>query len=120
MIKLIRLVNVYYIEDGRRAKESFKTFLDTIGNEKTYKLESRNEVLEITKEQGNQHYEYLKQNHPEMKAIVVIGMNEDNVSYTRVNEHFEVRLGGEFCCSCDTVAEAREVRDNLKKVLQCK
>ena len=120
MIKLIRLVNVYYVEDGHKVKESFKTFLDTIDNKKIYKLESKNEVLEITKEQGNHHYEYLKQDHPEMKAVVVIGIDENNVSYIRVNEHFEVRLGGEFYCACDTVAEACEARGELKKGLQCK
>ena len=121
MLSVIKLINVHYRDENHRAmKVQFKTTIEGMDEYSKYyyiTVEGEEE-REVTKEEGNQYYKQLRERYPQMKALTLIDVNHEAVTHIRVVEHFEVRLGYDYVCSCDDMKEVREAEERVKEALR--
>lgn len=121
MFTVVKLINVHYRnEEHRSVKVQFKTTLEGVEEftKRYYITVDGSEEREVTQDEGNAEYKYLREKYPDMKALVIISADDDWIRYTRVGEHFEVYVGYDFICSCDTINEVRDVKEKLKEKLR--
>lgn len=121
MFTVVKLINVHYRnEECRPVKVQFKTTLEGLDEltKHYYVTVEDGEEREVTQDEGNAEYKYLREKYPDMKALVIIDADDGWIRHTRVAEHFEVYVGYDFICSCDTATEVREVEEKLKEKLR--
>lgn len=119
MLTVIKLVNVHYRDKKHCLKKvTFKTVIDSTSEfDKRYYVIVDEGEREVTKDEGNAEYKYLREKHPEARVLILIDAKNEVITYTRVVDHFEVYLGYDFICTCDNLKEVEEVRAKLKKTL---
>lgn len=117
MLSVIKLVNVHYRGEKGNEKVQFQTLFDTTTNIKTFNVITDGELKEVKQEEGNEVFRRLKQEH-DTKVITIIDVNNESITYFRIMEHFEVRIGNDFYCTCDNIEEVRDVVKELKEKLE--
>lgn len=121
MFTVIKLINVHYRDENHRpVKVIFKTTIEGVEefDKRYYVAIEGEEEREVTKDEGNAEYKYLREKHPDAKVIVIIDANYEAVTHIRVADHFEVYVGYDRICACDDMKEVREVEEKLKEKLR--
>ena len=110
---VIKLVSVHYKNNYKSINVKFQTVLDRITGEKVYHVIDDSGDRIVTKQYGNQLYRSLKQQYPNMRSLTIIDIDCKLATYIRINEHYEIRIGNSFFCSCDNINEVRDVLEQL-------
>ena len=120
MFTVIKLINVHYHDEYYRPmKVQFKITVDDIDSfDKRYYIITNGEEREVTREEGNKEYKRLREQNPDMRALILIDRRNETITHVRVAEHFEVYLGSIFICSCDDIKEVREAKEKLRENLR--
>ena len=118
MLVVTRLVNVHFKWKGiDNITWRFETVYDENTSSKSYYIYTTTRKCEVSKEQGNKVYKWIKEHLPS-RSVIVIDLEANDVNYFRVMGHYEIRVNGEFKESCDTIQEAREARQKWIEILK--
>lgn len=116
MLSIIKLINVHYRDERQCLKKvQFKTTFETPQNEKRYYIIENEEQREVSKDEGNERFKQIREHYPNARSLTIIDVNNEAINYCRVNDHYEVYLGGNFYCTCEDIKEVRREVEELQK-----
>ena len=119
MLNVVHLTNLYFRFGMGLVKWSFQTIYDDVNEKTTYSIITGKRTQEVTKEQGNKIFVWIRCHYKDSKAIVVVSTDVDDVRFMKVLDHYEVYVNGSFKESCDTYSEAVAARQEWISKLKC-
>lgn len=117
MVYIIKLVNVHFKDETGEHVVKFRTLYDGTSGKKSYAVSygNKDEWQNTSKEEGNVIFERIKSGYNNVKVLTIIDKYGNQITWHRVSDHYEVRIGGKFYCSCQSIGEVKEEIDKLKE-----